>query len=331
MKHFRRFISCLCLLVAAWFTPDAAANQAACAGRFVNPVTDVCWTCLFPMTIGSVPLMPGPMKDTPNPALPIQICLSPLPRPGMAIGFWEPMALTDVTRSPFCMVTMGGITMDVAGARGVGVGDQSNMEVPHVKYHVHYYKYPVLAWLNIITSLGCLQFGDMDIGYLTELDPTWEDDVLSAWLTPESFLFGNVIAQAACAADAVASTIFPLDPLFWCAGAHGSMYPLSGHNNNQYSPLQIGALMSERMIFKLHRQGQVWESIGVDVAVCHQYPSPVVPKSRWRYHQTTMIPDVIIGHPFGASTITWEMGHITPIDKFSMGFLLFRKRNCVFL
>ncbi|MFP1526986.1 TraU family protein [Escherichia coli] len=28
-------------------------------------------------------------------------------RIGLAIGYWEPMALTDVTRSPGCMVNLG--------------------------------------------------------------------------------------------------------------------------------------------------------------------------------------------------------------------------------
>ncbi|AVE61426.1 conjugal transfer pilus assembly protein TraU [Citrobacter farmeri] len=323
----------LLVLACLFFNaPKAEASAANCQGRFVNPITDVCWSCMFPMTMGSIPLVQGTMRDTPNPASPIQICpMGIFYRVGLAIGFWEPMALTDVTRSPFCMASMGGFTVDVSGARGDGVGDQVNHEVPEVFYHVHWYKYPVLFWLNILTSVGCMQTGDMDIGYLSELDPTWNDDVLAAWLTPEQSLFGNVLAQMACAADAVASTVYPLEPLFWCAGAHGSIYPLTGSNNNQYTPLQMTALMSERMLFKLHRQGMVWNSIGADVAVCHQYPSPIVPKTRWRYQQTIMIPDVIKGHPFGASTITWEMGHITPADTYSYGLLLWRKRNCVYL
>jgi conjugal transfer pilus assembly protein TraU len=40
---------------------------------------------------------------------------------------------------------------------------------------------------------------------------------------PEAFLFGNLIAQAACAADSLATlTGLPLDSLFWCAGAQGA-------------------------------------------------------------------------------------------------------------
>ena len=28
------------------------ADAAPCEGRFVNPITDVCWSCLFPLTLG---------------------------------------------------------------------------------------------------------------------------------------------------------------------------------------------------------------------------------------------------------------------------------------
>ena len=137
----------LLVLACLFFNaPKAEASAANCQGRFVNPITDVCWSCMFPMTMGSIPLVQGTMRDTPNPASPVQICpMGIFYRVGLAIGFWEPMALTDVTRSPFCMASMGGFTVDVSGARGDGVGDQVNHEVPEVFYHVHWYKF-LLRW-----------------------------------------------------------------------------------------------------------------------------------------------------------------------------------------
>ncbi len=309
----------------------ASASSVACGGNFINPITDICWECLFPITIGNVPVAPGDVADTGNPASPIQICpVGVFYRIGLAIGFWEPMAITDVTRSPFCLVNMGGIKLDI-GKVGQGVGEQENSDVPNVFYHVHWYKYPLIAWLNIITSVGCLQGGEMDIGYLTELDPMWNDDQLSLIVNPEAALFGNVIAQGACAADAVASLVKPIDALFWCAGSHGSLYPFSGTVNNEYSPAQSSVLLSERMAFKLHREGLIMESIGADTAVCFEYPSPIIPKSRWRYQMVNTLPDPSGCHPFGKSTLTWQTGHITPNDKKNYGYLMWRKRNCVFL
>jgi len=327
-----RLPTALMVICAVLFLPGrASASAVACDGHFVNPITDICWECLFPITIGSIPVAPGNVADTENPASPIQLCpMGVFYRVGLAIGFWEPMAITDVTRSPFCLVNMGGIKLDI-GKVGMGVGEQENNEVPNVFYHVHWYKYPLVAWLNIITSVGCLQGGDMDIGYLTELDPMWNDDQLSLIINPEAALFGNVIAQGACAADAAASLVKPVDALFWCAGSHGSLYPFTGTVTNEYSPAQSSVLLSERMAFKLHREGLVMESVGADTAVCFEYPSPIIPKSRWRYQMVNTLPDPLACHPFGQSTLTWQTGHLTPNDRKNYGYLMWRKRNCVFL
>ncbi|WP_181854088.1 TraU family protein, partial [Klebsiella pneumoniae] len=80
-----------------------AAADPSCEGRFVNPITDVCWRCIFPLSLGSVQVGKGDLPDTSNPGSPLQLCPAPPPifvRPGLAIGYWEPMAMTDVSRSP---------------------------------------------------------------------------------------------------------------------------------------------------------------------------------------------------------------------------------------
>ena len=237
---------------------DDTGAAPACQGHFVDPITDICWDCIFPLSIGSSKVSAGGLPDTENPSSPLQVCPTPPPvfeRIGLAIGFWEPFALTDVTRSPYCMVNLGGMRID-AGKLGSGGGKRQGGVTTGAFYHVHWYKYPLTWWLNIITDVGCLQGGDMDIGYLSELDPTWDDSSLATILAPEAILFGNVVAQGACAGDALASaTGSSLNALFWCAGSHGSLYPFSGFVSNQASPQAATVLLSERMDYKLHRQG----------------------------------------------------------------------------
>ena len=63
-------------------------------------------------------------------------------------------------------------------------------------FHVHWYKYPLITWLNLITSSGCRQSGDFDIAYLSELDPTWNDSEMSFVLNPEAALFGIHVFSA---------------------------------------------------------------------------------------------------------------------------------------
>ncbi|AGO57702.1 protein TraU (plasmid) [Serratia plymuthica 4Rx13] len=329
----RAFIRTLCLALVLAAAPSVVQAEGGIAGdgRWVNPITDVCWRCIFPMSIGRIPVAAGAEPDTSNPSSPLQLCpVGIFWRLGLAIGYWEPFAMTDVTREPGMMVNMGGVKINL-GRVGTGTAGQSDRPVAGTFYHVHWYKYPLMYWLNIITSAGCLQAGDMDIGYMSELDPTWNDSSLATILNPEAVLFGNVLAQGACAADAIASAFGkPLDPLFWCAGSQGSMYPFSGYTSNEFSPLQSSVLVSERMAFKLHRQGLIMNSVGVDKAVCFNYPSPIIPKERYRYQMVNMVPDVAACHPFGRTTMRWEAGHNMPTGKKSFGYLLWRKRNCVY-
>lgn len=148
------------LVVAGLFSAPSQAADAACQGRFVNPISDICWRCIFPLSIGSIPVGKGDLPDTSNPGSPIQFCPAPPPifqRIGMAMGYWEPMAMTDVTRSPGCMVNLGGFSINL-GKIGTGTGGSSGKgDVTTAFYHVHWYKYPLTYWLNIITSVGCLQ------------------------------------------------------------------------------------------------------------------------------------------------------------------------------
>jgi conjugal transfer pilus assembly protein TraU len=83
--------------------------EAGCVGRFVNPITDICWRCIFPITIAGRPVTRG--EDTPNPHQLICWCPKPpLPAvPGIPISFWEPVRLIDITRTPYCMVNLGGL------------------------------------------------------------------------------------------------------------------------------------------------------------------------------------------------------------------------------
>ena len=73
------------------FIDSAQAKQ--CTGRMVNPITDICWACILPISIGAAPVVPGKTADTTNFPSPLCFCPAPPPifvRPGVAVGFWEP-------------------------------------------------------------------------------------------------------------------------------------------------------------------------------------------------------------------------------------------------
>nr|VUD33128.1 conjugal transfer pilus assembly protein TraU [Raoultella sp. NCTC 9187] len=75
MKSLTLFLSALMM----WGYSLSAAADPSCEGRFVNPITDVCWQCIFPMSIGSVSVAAGGGPDTVNPASPVQYCPAPPP------------------------------------------------------------------------------------------------------------------------------------------------------------------------------------------------------------------------------------------------------------
>ena len=232
------------------------ASAQSCTGRFVNPVTDVCWECLFPISIGPIRIGSATgAPDTPNPGSPICYCGSPIPRIGLSLGVWEPARLIDASRAPWCFPNLGGLTIDGGlpagrGRTGASGGDGAQGST----WHVHYYVYPLLSWIGALLDLGCLEGGGLDIAWVSELDPAWRDDELSFLLSPEAALFADLPVQAACAADcAAASAGLPLDALYWCAGCQGAMYPLTGNVGAHVGGVQASLLAAQRLVFRLHR------------------------------------------------------------------------------
>lgn len=319
---------CLALFLSFITTISLAAP---CKGHFVNPLTDICWSCLFPLSIGGAKVVGSTLPDTPNAASPIGICPGHI---GLNIGFWEPFAVTDVTDTPYCLVNLGGHKLNLGVKQAQGGRKDFGHGQTRAFYHVHWYKYPLVSWLNLITSAGCREGGDFDIAYLTELDPTWDDSEMSFVLSPESILFSNPVTQAACAADSISSSFNQgaIDGLFWCAGSQGSHYPLSGHVNAPLSPVQTALLLTERLNYKLHRETRlISDSSPKAGEICESHHYPVTPKSRYRYEMVNQVADGKHCYPSGATTLAWEAGKIKPHTPGQYGFLVWRKRHCTWL
>lgn len=309
---------------------------AICNGSFINPITDVCWSCLFPMSIGSMGIFGGEVPDTDNPSSPICSCIAPPPvfrRIGITFGYWEPIALVDVTRHPGCMVNLDGISLPLGSVTSTGYAESADSNRNNSFYYVHWYIYPLIYWLSILTDFACLDKADFDVAYLTEIDPTWDDDEMAFFINPEVAVFANPISQAACAADAIKSAVaLPIDTLFWCAGSHGSMYPLDGVVKEHVGGVATSTLLAERMTYKMHREGLLWDSTGDSdaEAICHQHPTPILPKSRYRYQMVNPLPTTGSGgcYPFGRTTAIWGAGKEYPYKGEDFGYLIWRKRNC---
>ena len=315
------------ILILLIISNHSSFADQTCQGRFINPITDVSWSALFPISIGNVAVA-GRRPDPPNPSLPVCLCQTGgLPRIGITLGFWEPARLADVTQTPYCLVNMGGLQLPLGNSTNRGtVGFDDS---PTRMYHVHWYVYPLLYWLNMLIDFMCVEQDTFDIAYMTELDPLWNDDELSFILNPEAALFNNIVPQAACSADCIAAnTKLPIDTLFWCAGCQGSIYPLSGNVPHDNSHVESSLLLLQRMTYKLHREGLLWGTATDknSAQLCAPFWQPVMRASHYRTQMT--YPVRSDAYAFGHSSLLWGSGKEYPIKGEHFGFLIWRKRNC---
>ncbi len=109
----------------------SAAADPSCEGRFVNPITDVCWRCIFPLSLGSVQVGKGDLPDTSNPGSPLQLCPAPPPifvRPGL--GHRVLGADGHDGRQPFARLygQSGGFSINL-GKTGMGTARKDDKQV----------------------------------------------------------------------------------------------------------------------------------------------------------------------------------------------------------
>lgn len=317
-------------------------GAAKCHGQFINPITLVDWKAMFPLYIaGAKVAKSNNDAATPTPkGGAICTCSGRYPFVyGVPVSFWQPFRAVDVTRKPYCMVNLGGTevpigvktaTSDIANnvSSDLGRGHQI------ANYHVHWYVYPLLLWMNILTDVACMESEDFDIAYMTELDPMWGDDELSSWIAPESLIFANPIAQSACIADCAASTFAkPIDTLFWCAGCQGGVYPLSGTVPYHQSAMDSTTLIAERMLFKLHRQGLLHGSMGTR-GMCGKYPMLWWKKSQYKLQvvNPSINKDKANStNAIGKTVVPWSFGKDLDPANGDFGYIVWRRKECCVL
>ncbi len=308
---------------------SSATAAQPCHGRWPNPITDLCWKCVFPISIGPIKVDLG-MKDAGD-SVPL-ICACPIPTPpffriGVGTGFWEPARVAEVVRTPYCSPLLGGVSLASFG--GISGTNSKTDSDEDAFYHVHWFLYPVMSWLKLLTDTGCVTSdASFDVMYMTELDPLWSDDELAFLINPEAVLFANPVAQAACAADCVAASAgLPLDPLFWCAGCQGSTYPMSGNIVHHTGGVDSSLLLVQRMAAKLHRQ-LIARDTSSRGAMCMSLPLPIIRKSQYRTQMLYPRPWTIDGQPFGRTAVLWGAGREYPVRGEDYAYLIWRKKAC---
>ncbi len=329
----KRFFATLVLSVVA----SAAMPQKVCNGQFPNLITDLCWDCMFPVSIagGIINIgASGDDYDTGASKLPVCACINNL-MIGTPMSFWEPRYMVDTTNKPGCMPLLGGVDIsppfnaneyggEKATTRQIG-GTQRTAFV-----HVNEYINPVMSALGVISASPCLDNRSFDLPFISWADPTWNDDTLSLMLTPYAYPFAGIASIAAEAPDAISATFgFPLASLFWVAGSWGPMYPLTGNAQMSNTPEQVAHLMIARLFAKLHAAGTQQSTAG-DAALrscgAMGFPQLIMDKRQYKTNRVFPFPDNMCT-PIGRPLLLQEKLASRPHDK-DYGYFVFQRKDC---
>lgn len=322
-------------LIFAWTTCTATAQT--CTGEFPNLITDVCYDCMFPITVSGVALNFGiSSEDYDSTAAGALVCIcAQTLSAGLPTSFWEPEYMVDVTNKPGCMPLLGGVDIDPPyNDEELGAENEDN---PHIGgksnsafMHVNEYLNPVMTAMGVISDSPCLDTRGFDVPFISWADPTWNDDSLAMILTPYGYAFAGIPSIAAEAPDAIAATFgFPYASLFWVAGSWGPMYPVTGNVSVSSTPEQVAHLMMARLFAKLHAAGALQSTAGKDaLESCGAVGVPefIMDKRQYKSNRTFPFPDNMCT-PIGRPLVIQEAGAARPADK-DYGYFIFRKKDC---
>lgn len=349
---------CVLVIVIGLSVVGISSADAYCPSTniFQQTFSDTCWECMFPLSlVGTTIFNMGEDSVTPAvgpgqsaiypPQLCGCICLTPyLCVPGLPLGVFIPSHLMEVVRTPMCFPSLNGMTMGSDPNfinRGMVDVSQDDPSLKFSYYHVHFIVYPLWALLATEFMFACTGSSApslIDILYMSELDPTWVDDPLSLLMFPEAVLFANPIATAACSIDSVMASIsWPLDPLFWCAGSFGNIYPPSGYTSGSYSgQVKPAALVITRVLSKLSRIGAelYWAAHGS--AICADIPTFLLIKSQYKFQllypiANSSVPGGGCCSPIGRTQLRWGLAKTYPVDGDDFVFLIWKLQRCCLL
>jgi conjugal transfer pilus assembly protein TraU len=320
------WLQAFALLALAWI---AAPAHAKCVDNdMIDPIDDIVWDCIFPISIVGIPIDFGehPPDDDHGGFL-CECEGQGIIGIGFQVGFWEPARMIDTSADAWCFPGMG---MEIDGGE-TGSGYTSGGSYAHraghsmAFQHYHYYVMPVWHILDMFTDIPCVtDETQWDLAMVSEVRPDWHDDLTAAQYYPETSLMANEATVLACIADAVAAVAQrPIDALYWCMGAWGTTYPMSGHiTAKDYVAANAG--IAGKAMFVQSRTALLPDRA---VNYCGAVPLPIWIKSHWRIQQVDPVADNrchAIGHP----GILWthRKNPVGQGDSFS--WILFRKVNC---
>jgi len=299
------------------------------ANIFTNIFSQVCWSCfLNDLNILGV----GRRPDGAAGPSPVCMCQDELgvPEIGWPLGFWSPAKVQEQVTTPWCMPGLGGIRLQRENFSGLGHvsrGHRSRGE-PTAYFQAHSYSFPLMQMMEMLILPNCTSgYYDFDLLGITEINPLWNNDLLSLIMSPSAVLFSSPLARAWCAEDCVSTTMNnQRESAYGCAGCDGHLYPLTGNVNPIHDPVAASSLIMQRNLALSHRAGTERRTIGSQ-ARCEPRYAPFIPRSQYKMSMMYPVPQARDSSVFddfawgqdGDDQENWDnmAGAVTDVGRFN--------------
>lgn len=335
IRALARAILTAATLAAAPLAADAAGKAVgACPASNIiggGMITNVCWSCIFPLRIAGFTLFRSPQPASGISAQGFQLSSRPevppgaanktictckkdgqLPTLGIPVGMWLPTSLYETTFTPGCSSVLGGIRLGISDPLYLGTSGNPTSDMAQQSFnHIHTYSFPPVLLMELFTRCN-RGYADIDILYMSELDPTWNDPVVAMYGNPVSVFGASLPAIAACSADAISSNMGkPIDRLFWCGGAFTStVTPYTGYQHGQ-GPVQFTQATSLRLLAINAVRGLDRRNVG-DSALCEAKYDPMLNRSAYRWQVAWPRAEGRRNHASGESPLRWGYSRTLP-------------------
>ena len=335
-SYQRAFCTVVTILLSSILMTNQAHGKCENA-EIIGPrlISEFCWDCLYPIKVASVDISGRGNEPSGATSQVLCTCDSGVgPQAGIVTAMWEPARFIEFQRTPGCLSAINGADVGLADATFLGTagnGDKDGGDSSF--YHYRIYSAPLLQMLELFSKRGCSKdgFTDLDVMFISEVDPTWNDSTIGFFAYPETALVANPVAVASCAAESITASnpIKPttIDSMYWCAGTWGTIYPPVGIQNGGKGVIKDTALLSARLLTALHRRGQEWRTMGSD-ALCKGKVSPIMSKNQYKMTMTYPVAHTQEAFVIGENPLFWGAGKIIPGAAQTPIYTLWRWNEC---
>jgi len=310
----------------------ASANGTCPASNLIGTgiISNVCWGCIFPVRLAGWTVFGSSISNggtdsnglslSSRPSVPpgaadraVCICTEgALPQVGVPVGMWMPTEIYETTMAPGCSSALGGVRIGIADPIYLGTSGNPAGGLQQQSFnHVHTYSFPVVQMMELFTKCVA-SYADIDILYMSEIDPMWNDPIVAMYGNPMSVFGSSIVAQAACAADSISASMGqPIDDLFWCGGTWSStMAPYTGFEHSQ-GPVQYSSATAQKLLAMNAARGISRSTVG-NAALCQAQYSPMLKRSHYRWQTAWPRAEGTRNHGSGETVLRWGAGRTIP-------------------